>query len=139
MLVTPTGKVTGYTIGNDMSSRDIEGENPLYLPQAKVYDRSCALGPCILVSNETLPLSTEIRLVIRRADQVAFEGSTTLESIKRELKTLVEYLYRDNSFPHGCFLLTGTGIVPPDSFALEKGDNIHITIPPVGTLTNQVS
>ncbi len=138
LLITPTGKITGYTIGNDMSSRDIEGENPLYLPQAKVYDRSCALGPCILVTNEPLPKVTAIELEIRRNGRAEFAGSTTLESIKRELGTLVEFLYRDNSFPHGCFLLTGTGIVPPDSFTLQAQDEIRITIAPIGTLCNQV-
>ncbi len=138
LLITPGGRVTGYTIGNDMSSRDIEGENPLYLPQAKVYDRSCALGPCILVSNSALPKTTEIHLEIRRNGQSAFAGSTTLDSIKRDLDSLVQFLYRDNSFPNGCFLLTGTGIVPPDSFSLSAGDEIRITIPPIGTLINHV-
>src|SRR4029077_2569943 len=98
LLVSPGGKILGYTIGNDMSSRDIEGENPLYLPQAKVYNRSCALGPCILVSSEALPSSTEIRLEILRNGESAFGGSTTLASMKRDLVSLVEYLYRDNVF-----------------------------------------
>jgi len=138
LLITPSGKITGYTIGNDMSSRDIEGENPLYLPQAKVYDRSCALGPCILVSAAPLPKSTEISLDISRAGDTVFRGATTLEALKREPATLVEYLYRNNSFPSGCFLLTGTGIVPPDAFTLKAGDEIRITIPPIGTLGNQV-
>jgi len=138
MLVTPKGRIAGYTIGNDMSSRDIEGENPLYLPQAKVYDRSCALGPCLLVSDEPLPAATEIMLEIRRGGAVAFSGATSLKEMKRKAEELVEYLYRNNSFPQGCFLLTGTGIVPPDSFTLERGDEIGITIPPIGTLTNVV-
>ena len=138
LLISPQGNITGYTIGNDMSSRDIEGENPLYLPQAKVYNRSCALGPCILVSDSPLPKTTQIDLEISRRGELIFQGSTTLESIKRELPVLAQYLYRDNSFPHGCFLLTGTGIVPPDSFTLEAGDEIRITIPPIGTLVNQV-
>jgi 2-dehydro-3-deoxy-D-arabinonate dehydratase len=137
LLITPGGKITGYTIGNDMSSRDIEGENPLYLPQAKVYDRSCALGPCILVS-PSLPKTTEIRLDILRAGKSEFSGVTTLESLKRDPAALVEYLYRNNSFPSGCFLLTGTGIVPPDAFTLQAGDEIRISIPPIGTLVNQV-
>ncbi len=139
LLISPGGTITGYTIGNDMSSRDIEGENPLYLPQAKVYNRSCALGPCILVSKNPLPKSTEIRLEIRRGGDVAFTDSTTLASIKRELNTLAHYLYRDNIFPLGCFLLTGTGIVPPDSFTLQHGDQIDITIAPIGTLSNTVA
>jgi 2-dehydro-3-deoxy-D-arabinonate dehydratase len=138
LLVTPKGKIAGYTIGNDMSSRDIEGENPLYLPQAKVYDRSCALGPCILIADEPLPHATGIKLEIRRNGNVTFSGSTTLKEMKRKPQELVDYLYRNNSFPHGCFLLTGTGIVPPDSFTLKPGDEIRITIPPIGTLVNTV-
>src|SRR5438270_2941325 len=104
LYVSPGGKISGYTIGNDMSSRDIEGENPLYLPQAKVYDRSCALGPCILVSNSPLPTSTEIHLEIRRAGKTEFSGSTALDAMKRDPRSLVEFLYRNNSFPNGCFL-----------------------------------
>jgi 2-dehydro-3-deoxy-D-arabinonate dehydratase len=138
VLVTPRGRIAGYTIGNDMSSRDIEGENPLYLPQAKVYDRSCALGPCVLVSNSPLPHSTEIQLEIRRGESTEFSGSTSLEALKRDPASLVEFLYRDNSFPNGCFLLTGTGIVPPDSFTLKKDDEIRITITGIGTLVNYV-
>jgi 2-dehydro-3-deoxy-D-arabinonate dehydratase len=138
LLVTPQGKIAGYTIGNDMSSRDIEGENPLYLPQAKVYDRSCALGPCLLIQDEPLPAATEIGLEIRRAGALAFSGSTTLKEMKRKPEELVEYLYRNNSFPHGCFLLTGTGVVPPDGFTLKPGDEIRINISPVGTLVNTV-
>jgi len=137
LFITPRGKIAGYTIGNDMSSRDIEGENPLYLPQAKVYDRSCALGPCLLVSGEPLPASTEIFLEIRRGEK-AFSGATSLKEMKRKPEELVEYLYRSSSFPHGCFLLTGTGIVPPDSFTLQPGDEIRITISPIGTLINVV-
>ena len=136
LFVTPGGKIAGYTIGNDMSSRDIEGENPLYLPQAKVYDRSCALGPCILIAEEPLPASTEIKIQIRRNGAAVFSGATTLKEMKRKPEELVEYLYRASSFPRGCFLLTGTGIVPPDSFTLQNGDEINITIPPIGTLTN---
>src|SRR6185503_6480097 len=139
LVITSTGKIVGFTIGNDMSSRDIEGENPLYLPQAKVYDRSCALGPGILVSDEQLPRWTEIKLEIVRDGDAVFTGSTTLAAIKRDFEGLVEYLFRDNSFPDGCILLTGTGIVPPDSFTLQAGDTIHITIEPIGTLTNSVA
>ncbi len=138
LLVTPSGKIAGYTIGNDMSSRDIEGENPLYLPQAKVYDRSCALGPCLLIADEPLSAATAIVLEIRRGGVVAFYGSTTLKEMKRKPEELVQYLYRNNSFPHGCFLLTGTGVVPPDSFTLKPGDEVRITIPPIGTLVNTV-
>ena len=114
LLISPKGKITGYTIGNDMSSRDIEGENPLYLPQAKVYDRSCALGPCIFVSSDPLPPETGIEIQIERGGETVFSGTTALTELKRDPATLVSFLYRDNSFPHGAFLMTGTGIVPPD-------------------------
>ena len=116
LVVSPKGSITGYTIGNDMSSRDIEGENPLYLPQAKVYNGSCALGPGILVSQGPLPHSTEIEIEILRHGRIEFSGSVALTELKRDPKTLVEYLLRDNSFPDGCFLMTGTGIVPPKLF-----------------------
>ena len=139
LLVSPGGGITGYTIGNDMSSRDIEGENPLYLPQAKVYDACCALGPCVLLAGEPLPKTTAIAIEIRRAGDVAFAGSTSLAQMKRELEDLVGYLYRDNRFPAGCFLLTGTGVVPPDSFTLRPGDEVRITIDPIGTLANVVA
>ncbi len=138
LFITPGGEIAGYTVGNDMSSRDIEGENPLYLPQAKVYDRSCALGPCLLISEEPLPASTEIRIEIRRESALAFSGSTTLTELKRTPQDLVRYLYHSSSFPSGCFLFTGTGIVPPDSFTLKAGDEIAITIPPIGSLINVV-
>jgi 2-dehydro-3-deoxy-D-arabinonate dehydratase len=138
LLVSPGGKIMGYTVGNDMSSRDIEGENPLYLPQAKVYNRSCSLGPCILVSAEPLAVSTTIGMETLRAGKTEFAGSTTLSSLKRDPATLVQYLYRDNVFPSGCFLFTGTGIVPPDSFSLKHGDEIRIAIDGIGTLINFV-
>ena len=138
LVITSDGKIVGYTIGNDMSSRDIEGENPLYLPQAKVYDRSCALGPCILVAEKTPEASTEIKLQIAREGKPAFEGTTTLAQLKRTPETLVEFLYRDNSFPEGCFLLTGTGIVPGDDFTLQSDNEIRITIDSIGTLVNTV-
>jgi len=139
LLVSPGGHITGYTIGNDMSSRDIEGENPLYLPQAKVYSASCALGPGILVSNEPLDPSTEIAIEILRQGEAVFSGQTALTELKRDPQTLVEYLFRDNAFPQGCFLMTGTGIVPPSSFTLASGDLIRITIEPIGTLENEVA
>ena len=138
LLINPRGQIIGYTIGNDMSSRDIEGTNPLYLPQAKVYDRSCALGPGLLIRKETMPTSTQIKLDILRSNQTEFSATTTLAELKRDPATLVEYLFRDQSFPHGCFLLTGTGIVPPDSFTLQSGDEIRITIEGIGTLINTV-
>ena len=138
LLVSPGGKILGYTIGNDMSSRDIEGENPLYLPQAKLYNRSCSLGPSVLVASEPLPSSTTIAMEILRAGKSEFSGSTTLSSLKRDPAALIHYLYRDNVFPRGCFLLTGTGIVPPDAFTLNQGDEIRITIDGIGTLINFV-
>jgi 2-dehydro-3-deoxy-D-arabinonate dehydratase len=138
LLASPKGNIVGYTIGNDMSSRDIEGENPLYLPQAKVYDRACALGPGILVTGETIPPSTEIQMQILRGGKTVFSGATALTELKRTFSTLLEYLYRDNRFPSGCFLLTGTGIVPPDEFTLQEQDEIHITITGIGTLINTV-
>ena len=122
-----------------MSSRDIEGENPLYLPQAKVYDASCALGPGLLVGAEPLPTSTAITLEIGRAGETVFAGSTTLAELKRTPQELLGYLYLDNSFPHGCYLMTGTGIVPPDGFTLAAGDSVAITISGIGTLRNRVA
>ena len=139
LLCSAKGKITGYTIGNDMSSRDIEGENPLYLPQAKVYNRSCALGPCILVSNQPLNPSTTIEIDILRENKSVFQGATTLAQLKRDPQFLVDYLFRDNIFPTGCFLLTGTGIVPPDAFTLHPADEIRISIQQIGTLTNVVA
>jgi 2-dehydro-3-deoxy-D-arabinonate dehydratase len=139
LLVSPGGRITGYTIGNDMSSRDIEGENPLYLPQAKVYSGSCALGPGILAGEEPLPASTEIAIEILRQGRVEFDGRVALTELKRDPQTLVEYLFRDNEFPNGCFLMTGTGIVPDSSFTLASGDRIRITIEPIGVLENEVA
>jgi 2-dehydro-3-deoxy-D-arabinonate dehydratase len=122
-----------------MSSRDIEGQNPLYLPQAKVYDQSCALGPGLLIQKEPLPSATRIKLDILRLGKSEFSASVTLADLKRRPETLVEYLFRDHSFPYGCFLLTGTGIVPPDSFTLQSGDEIRISIDAIGTLVNKVA
>jgi 2-dehydro-3-deoxy-D-arabinonate dehydratase len=138
LAINSAGKIFGYTIGNDMSSRDIEGENPLYLPQAKVYDRSAALGPCLVISHELPAPATVIALEIRRAGAAVFTGDTTLASLKRPLPSLADWLFRDNSFPRGCYLMTGTGVIPPDSFTLRQGDVIRITLAPVGTLVNTV-
>jgi 2-dehydro-3-deoxy-D-arabinonate dehydratase len=139
LLINPVGEIVGYTIGNDMSSRDIEGENPLYLPQAKVYDGSCALGPCVLLSAEPLSKSTRIELQVTRHGETVFSGNTTLAELKREPKQLAEYLFRDNRFPDGVFLMTGTGIVPGDDFTLASGDVIRIAIDGIGVLENYVS
>jgi 2-dehydro-3-deoxy-D-arabinonate dehydratase len=139
LAINKSGRIFGYTVGNDMSSRDIEGENPLYLPQAKVYDRSTGLGPCLLVTDDPLPSTTTIAIEIRRGGVSAFAGSTQISQIKRKFTELAEFLFRDNSFPRGAFLMTGTGIVPPDSFTLRSGDEIRITIEPIGTLVNTVA
>ncbi|MES1167420.1 MAG: fumarylacetoacetate hydrolase family protein [Pseudomonadota bacterium] len=139
LAINAHGRIFGYTIGNDMSSRDIEGENPLYLPQAKVYDRSAALGPCLLLTDDPLPVTTEISIEIRRDRRPVFSGSIAISQIKRTFPSLAEYLFRENTFPHGCYLMTGTGIVPPDAFTLRSGDEIRITIPPIGTLVNPVA
>lgn len=139
LAVDAAGKIFGYTVGNDVSARDIEGENPLYLPQAKVYDRSCALGPCILVPDvDGLPPETEIRLRVWRNGEIVFDERITLSAMRRTPEELVEYLFECNTFPAGCVLLTGTGIVPPDEFSLTGGESVAITIPPIGTLENGV-
>ena len=138
LVINDAGTIVGCTIGNDMSSRDIEGENPLYLPQAKVYDGSCALGPCILLCDEP-SRSANIHLEISRKGKTAFTGSTTLNELKRDFKELVQFLFRDNSFPAGAFLMTGTGIVPGDDFSLASSDLIRITIDGIGTLENHVA
>jgi 2-dehydro-3-deoxy-D-arabinonate dehydratase len=138
LAVNARGAIIGCTIGNDMSSRDIEGENPLYLPQAKVYAQCCGLGPALYVSPVPLDPATAIRIVIARAGRAVFEGRTQLTSMKRSATELVEFLFRDNVFPDGCFLLTGTGIVPPDDFTLHAGDEVRISIDPIGTLVNTV-
>ena len=132
-------QLVAFTVGNDMSSRDIEGENPLYLPQAKVYNACCGLGPWITLA-EAMPPRGEIgiQLAVRRAGKVVFHGETSIEQMARTFEDLVGWLGRDNSFPHGAFLLTGTGIVPKDDFTLEPGDVVEITIDGVGTLSNPV-
>ena len=139
LVISPTLALVGFTIGNDMSSRDIEGENPLYLPQAKFYDHSCALGPVITLAN-SLPAWNDvtIRLQIERQGKIAFDGHTTLASMKRSPEELISWLGKETSFPHGVMLLTGTGIVPPDEFTLAPGDVTHIDILGIGRLTNRV-
>ena len=138
LAINSAGRVFGYTLGNDMSSRDIEGENPLYLPQAKVYDKSAAIGPCLVI-DEALPgPDALIAIEILRAGAQVFAGEIAVGQIKRPLTSLADWLFRDNSFPHGCYLMTGTGIVPPDAFTLASGDQIRITLDAVGTLTNFV-
>lgn len=138
LFITSAGKLVGYTCGNDMSSRSIEGENPLYLPQAKTYDGSAALGPCLYVPEMPISPDTQIRLEIIREYQAVFTGSIAISQMKRQHTELVEFLFRECSFPNGCYLMTGTGIVPPDDFTLRSGDEISITIDGIGTLTNVV-
>ncbi len=137
LVITSSGKIVGYTIGNDMSSRSIEGENPLYLPQAKCYDKSAAIGPCIFVTDKPLPEETQISIEIHRSRKI-FEGKIGVNQIKRNFQELVSYLYMESSFPHGCLLMTGTGIVPQNDFTLQKNDEIRITIDSIGTLINTV-
>jgi 2-dehydro-3-deoxy-D-arabinonate dehydratase len=139
LVVTSSGKIIGYTIGNDMSSRSIEGENPLYLPQAKTYDGCAALGPCIYLTDEPLDGNTKIQLVIKRNKETVFEGAVTLSQMKRTPNELVSFVFRECSFPHGCFIMTGTGIVPGSDFTLKSGDEISISIDQIGTLVNTVS
>jgi 2-dehydro-3-deoxy-D-arabinonate dehydratase len=139
LVLTPTLDIAGYTVGNDMSSRDIEGQNPLYLPQAKTYDRCCALGPFIrLATGDFDPLNLAVRCVVHRHGRIAFMGETHTSKIHRPLKELVQYLGRCNSFPTGVILLTGTGIVPPDTFSLADGDTVEITFEGLGKLSNPV-
>jgi 2-dehydro-3-deoxy-D-arabinonate dehydratase len=139
LVLSPKLKLVGFTAGNDMSARDIEGENPLYLPQAKVYDACCALGPVITLA-DAMPSceSTRIVLEIDRAGATIFQGETSLTRMARRLDDLIDWLGRENQFPNGVILLTGTGIVPPDDFSLRAGDVVRITIDGIGTLTNPV-
>jgi 2-dehydro-3-deoxy-D-arabinonate dehydratase len=139
IVMTPALEIIGYTIGNDMSSRDIEGQNPLYLPQAKVYNRCCALGPYIRLAEPTFnPLALAVSCVIKRRGQEVFTGQTNTSRIHRALSDLAHYLGRCNSFPNGALGMTGTGIVPPDIFTLSAGDIIEITFEGLGTLVNPV-
>jgi 2-dehydro-3-deoxy-D-arabinonate dehydratase len=139
LAVNSAGTIFGYTIGNDMSSRDIEGENPLYLPQAKIYAGSVALGPRLVVAAALPAPETTIAMEIGRGGTVVFSGATQVARIRRPLASLVDWLFREDEFPYGCYLLTGTGVVPADDFTLEVGDEIRITIDQVGTLVNNVT
>lgn len=139
LMLNTHGRVAGYTIGNDMSARDLEGENLLYLPQAKIYDRACAVGPCITVGvSEEEVRAWTIQLEIQRGGQSVFTGETSVGQIKRPFNELADYLFRSQTFPHGAVLLTGTGIVPPDDFTLQARDLVRISISGIGTLTNPV-
>lgn len=138
LVVTSSGKIVGYTIGNDMSSRSIEGENPLYLPQAKTYDGCASVGPCILVTEEPLSSDTQIRLEIRRNNHPVFQSSIAISQMKRTPQELVSFVFRECSFPHGCLIMTGTGIVPENEFTLKIGDEVLISIDGIGVLRNGV-
>jgi 2-dehydro-3-deoxy-D-arabinonate dehydratase len=138
LVVTSSGKIVGYTIGNDMSSRSIEGENPLYLPQAKTYDACAAIGPCVYVTEEPLSSNTTIHLAISRNNAVVFEDKIEISQMKRTPQELVSFVFRECSFPLGCLIMTGTGIVPGNDFTLKSGDEIKISIDNIGTLINTV-
>jgi len=139
LFICSEGTIEGYTIGNDMSSRDIEGENPLYLPQAKSYDGSAAIGPCLYVPDRPIDPASMIRIEILRKKEKVFSGDISINRMKRKHTELAEYLFREASFPYGVYLMTGTGVVPPDHFTLNVGDEIKISIDGIGALVNQVS
>lgn len=132
------GKIVGYTIGNDMSSRDIEGENPLYLPQAKCYERSAAIGPCLWVPEHPIDPDTKISMEISRNATTVFSGQISINQMKRKHDELIGYLFRAMRFPNGVYLMTGTCLVPPNEFTLQEGDIVHIEIDGIGRLENTV-
>ncbi len=139
LLLDSSGGIQAFTIGNDMSSRSIEGENPLYLPQAKMWERSAALGPCLLVAEKSIPPASVISMQIVRSSQTIYEASTPISRMKRALPDLARYLFAALEFPHGCFLMTGTCLVPPNNFTLQPGDVVSISITGIGTLINHVA
>jgi 2-dehydro-3-deoxy-D-arabinonate dehydratase len=139
LFLSSSGSIEGFTIGNDVSSRSIEGENPLYLPQAKTYQFSASLGPCLLVRELPLPSDTGIHLQILRQKSVAFQQSVTISQMKRKHEELAAWLFRETLFPHGTYLMTGTGIIPPDAFTLHPGDEVIIRIDGIGELYNITS
>lgn len=139
LVVTSSGKIIGYTIGNDMSSRSIEGENPLYLPQAKTYDGCAAIGPCIYIAEQPLDKKTMIRLSINRDNKNVFKGTIGIDQMKRTPEELVSFVFRECSFPIGCLIMTGTGIVPENDFTLKPHDEIRISIDGIGELVNEVA
>jgi len=139
LVLNPRLQIVGYTVGNDVSSRDIEGENPLYLPQAKIYRHACALGPAIALADRSIDgQNLTVRMTIRRDSAPVFQGETSTAKMHRSLTELVGYVARYNDFPHGAVLLTGTGIVPDDDFTLQDGDEVAIEIEPIGILCNIV-
>lgn len=138
LAINAGGEIFGFTVGNDVSSRSIEGENPLYLPQAKVYRGSCAVGPCLLLGREAIKDDAFIKLKIFRGEELMFEGQTDLTQLKRSLEELVGFLYRELDFPNGAMLMTGTGVVPGSDFSLQSGDRVEIEIEGIGVLENEV-
>jgi 2-dehydro-3-deoxy-D-arabinonate dehydratase len=138
LYINSNGNIQGYTIGNDMSSRSIEGENALYLPQAKIYEKSAALGPCLYVSSSPIAGETAIKMIIKRDDAKVYEDATTVSRIKRSFSELTSYLFREIDFPHGCFLMTGTCLVPSSEFTLQEHDVVEISIDLIGTLINTI-
>lgn len=139
LFATSGGKIVGYTIGNDMSSRDMEGENPLYLPQAKCYDKAAAIGPCLYVPEQPIDADTKIMMDIVRKEAVIFKGQISINQMKRGHQELIDYLFRETSFMDGVYLMTGTCLVPPNEFTLHEADTVNITIEGIGTLTNRVA
>jgi 2-dehydro-3-deoxy-D-arabinonate dehydratase len=139
LFANANGKIVGYTIGNDMSSRDIEGENPLYLPQAKCYQRSAALGPCLLVPSKPIDADTQIHMSIKRKGEIVFSGSISINQMKRKHEELIGYLFIEMDFPQGVYLMTGTCLVPPNDFTLSVDDVVHISIDGIGSLRNKVA
>ena len=138
LFATSSGKIVGYTIGNDVSSRSIEGENPLYLPQAKTFDKCACLGPCLYVPQQPLSMESKVSIEINRDGNEVFSGQTTLSQMKRTPEELIGFLFRETSFQNGVFLMTGTGIVPSNEFTLQSGDVVSISIDFIGTLVNSV-
>jgi 2-dehydro-3-deoxy-D-arabinonate dehydratase len=138
LFINHEGAIQGYTIGNDMSSRSIEGENPLYLPQAKVYEKSASIGPCLLVPDQTIPPDTMIHMQILRNGQSQYNDAVAISQMKRGHQELAGYLFRECSFPNGCYLMTGTCLVPDNSFTLQEKDVVEITIDHIGVLVNTV-
>jgi 2-dehydro-3-deoxy-D-arabinonate dehydratase len=139
LFANASGKIVGYTIGNDMSSRDIEGENPLYLPQAKCYQRSAAIGPCLLVPSKPIDPDTQIHMSIERKGEIVFSGSISINQMKRKHEELMGYLFMEMDFPQGAYLMTGTCLVPPNDFTLAANDLVHISIDGIGSLRNKVA
>jgi 2-dehydro-3-deoxy-D-arabinonate dehydratase len=138
LYINSNGNIQGYTIGNDMSSRSIEGENALYLPQAKIYQKSAGLGPCLFVTSKPIDPETTIKMIIKRDDVIAYEDETQVSRIKRSFDELTSYLFSECDFPYGCFLMTGTCLVPSSAFTLQEGDVVEISIDDIGTLINTI-